>query len=44
VEYELSSRASVTIGVRNLLDKHYELADGYPEPGLTFYLSTRLTF
>lgn len=44
VEYELSSRASVTVGVRNLLDKHYELADGYPEPGLTFYLGTRLTF
>ncbi len=44
VEYEINSQTSVSVGIRNLLDKNYELADGYPEPGRTFYVSTRLTF
>lgn len=44
VEYEFNNRTSVSVGIRNLFDKNYELADGYPEPGRTFHLSTRLTF
>ncbi|HVJ46949.1 MAG TPA: TonB-dependent receptor [Luteolibacter sp.] len=44
VEYEFNKQASIAIGVRNLLDKYYELADGYPEPGRTFHLTTRYTF
>ncbi|WAC17972.1 TonB-dependent receptor [Luteolibacter sp. SL250] len=44
VEYEINSHTSVSVGIRNLSDKHYELADGYPEPGRTFHLATRITF
>lgn len=43
-EYEFTRQASVSVGIRNLFDKNYELADGYPEPGRTFHLSTKLTF
>lgn len=44
LEYEFSGHVSASVGIRNLLDKNYELADGYPEPGRTFYLNTRFTF
>lgn len=44
VEYQFTKNVSASIGARNLLDKNYELADGYPEPGRTYYLTTRFTF
>jgi len=44
VEYQFTPQASVSVGVRNIFDKNYELADGYPEPGRTFHVGTRLTF
>lgn len=44
IEYEFNDQASLTLGVRNILDKYYELADGFPEPGRTFYVNTRFTF
>ncbi len=44
VEYQFSSQAFVSAGVRNLLDKHYELADGYPEPGRSFFVNCRYEF
>ncbi len=31
-------------GFKNLLDDHYELAWGYPQPGRTFYVRTRMRF
>ena len=44
MEYEFTDQASITLGVRNILDKHYELRDGFPEPGRTFYVNTRFVF
>jgi iron complex outermembrane receptor protein len=34
----------VTLGFKNLLDDHYELSWGYPQPGRTFYVKTRMLF
>lgn len=44
VEYAFNDQTSLTLGVRNILDKHYELRDGFPEPGRTFYVNTRFVF
>ncbi len=44
VEYAINEQTSITAGVRNMLDKHYEMRDGFPEPGRTFYLNSRITF
>jgi iron complex outermembrane receptor protein len=39
------SRAiELILGFKNLLDDHYELAWGYPQPGRTFYVKTRVIF
>lgn len=42
--YALPRAAEVSLGFKNALDDHYELAWGYPQPGRTFYLKTRLRF
>ncbi len=42
--YRITQNLDITAGVRNLLDKHYELADGLPEPGRTFFAKARATF
>ena len=34
----------ISLGFKNLLDDYYELASGYPQPGRTFYLKTRMRF
>lgn len=44
IEYAINEQTSITAGVRNMLDKHYEMRDGFPEPGRTFYLNSRITF
>ena len=40
----LPSGVEVSVGFKNLLDDYYELAWGYPQPGRTFYLRTRVRF
>jgi iron complex outermembrane receptor protein len=42
--YELPHSVDVSLGFKNLLDDYYELAWGYPQPGRTFYLKTRMRF
>ena len=44
MEYAFNDQASLSVGMRNIFDRHYELRDGFPEPGRTFYLNTRFTF
>jgi iron complex outermembrane receptor protein len=44
MQYDFSDSMSVNFGVRNIFDKNYELTEGFPEPGRSFYLKTRLTF
>jgi iron complex outermembrane recepter protein len=42
--YGLRQSVDVSLGFKNLLDDYYELAWGYPQPGRTFYLKTRVRF
>ena len=42
--YTLPKSVGVSLGFKNLLDDDYELAWGYPQPGRTFYVKTRMTF
>lgn len=44
MQFDYAQNAALNFGVRNMLDKNYELNEGFPEPGRTFYLKTRLTF
>ncbi|MFT0533810.1 TonB-dependent receptor domain-containing protein [Castellaniella hirudinis] len=37
--YEPRKDVSVSAGVRNALDKYYELSDGYPMPGRTWFVN-----
>jgi iron complex outermembrane recepter protein len=39
--YEPLKDVMVEVGVNNLLDRDYELAEGYPEPGRTFFVQAR---
>ena len=34
----------LSLGFKNLLDDNYELAWGFPQPGRTFYIKTRMLF
>ncbi len=44
LEWQPTETTSVVFGVRNLFDKNYELVEGFPEAGRTFYLTTGVTF
>ena len=40
----LPGSVAISLGFKNLLDEYYELAWGYPQPGRTFYVKTRMAF
>jgi iron complex outermembrane receptor protein len=42
--YTFVRALEVSLGFKNLLDEHYELVWGYPQPGRSFYLKTRMRF
>ncbi|MEJ1964440.1 MAG: TonB-dependent receptor [Gammaproteobacteria bacterium] len=42
VNYDVTEAFEASIGGRNLTDKNYELADGFPEVGRTMYVKFRL--
>ena len=42
--YAFPKSLDLSIGFKNLLDDQYELAWGYPQPGRTFYVKTRMLF
>lgn len=44
LEYKLTPSWDVSLTGRNLLDKNYEVVDGYPQEGRNFVLATRLQF
>jgi iron complex outermembrane receptor protein len=41
-QYALANDFDVVFGFKNLADQNYELAWGFPQPGRTFYLKTRI--
>jgi iron complex outermembrane receptor protein len=43
-DYDVTSAIDIGIGVRNLLDRNYELVDGFPEPGRSFYVTARALY
>jgi iron complex outermembrane receptor protein len=43
-EYAFPHGVSVTVGGRNLLDRNYQLVDGFPEPGRSFFVGVRAVY
>ncbi|RJL20600.1 TonB-dependent receptor plug domain-containing protein [Paracoccus siganidrum] len=43
-DWQATDRTSVVFGIRNLFDRDYQLVEGYPEPGRSFFLTTRVAF
>lgn len=43
-DYELTDNITATAAVQNLGDQDYQLTDGFPEAGRSFYLSLRARF
>jgi len=43
-EYKFNPQFSVILGAKNLLDQNYQLVEGFPEMGRSFYANARVTF
>lgn len=43
-DYAVTDRVMVTVAGQNLGDRTYQLTDGFPEPGRSFYASVRAKF
>ncbi|HTK34324.1 MAG TPA: TonB-dependent receptor [Caulobacteraceae bacterium] len=44
VDYDLTERVQLGVGGRNLFDDNYQLVDGFPEPGRSYYVSVRARY
>jgi iron complex outermembrane receptor protein len=44
VDYELTDRLEIGVGGRNLFDASYQLVDGFPEAGRSFFVSARARY
>ena len=44
VDYQVTQNMRASLGGRNLLDRNYELADGFPEQGRLMYFKFRVDF
>ena len=43
-DYDLTDKIRLTAAVQNLGDQNYQLTDGFPEAGRSFYASVRAKF
>jgi iron complex outermembrane receptor protein len=41
-QYSVQRNVDVVLGLKNLADQNYELSWGFPQPGRTFYVKTRV--
>lgn len=44
IDHQLIDGIEVGVGARNLLDDNYQLADGFPEEGRSFFASIRARY
>jgi iron complex outermembrane recepter protein len=44
VDYDLTDVITLGVGVRNVFDRNYQLTDGFPEPGRSFFASARARY
>ena len=44
IDFELVDGVTIGIGGRNLFDDNYQLVDGFPEPGRSFFASVRARY
>lgn len=43
-DWKITGNLEAAIGVRNLFDENYQLTEGFPEAGRTFFVNARATF
>jgi iron complex outermembrane receptor protein len=41
IDFDVMENVTLGVGARNLLDETYQLTDGFPEPGRSFFASVR---
>ena len=44
IAYDFPQGIELAVGARNLLDQNYQLAQGYPEPGRSLFMSARYKY
>lgn len=44
IDYEITRQVAIGVGARNLFDANYQLTDGFPEPGRSFFATIRARY